>query len=383
MKFSLLLWSGLWRRPARTVFTFVSVVIAFILFGLLHGVSSGMDALIEQMDANRLRVQGEGSRRDLLPVGYAGQIARMPGVASVSAATFLGGYFRDPKNSIGAIAVDDAFQWERARELRLAPAQLADFRRVRTGAIIGRVLADRYGWHIGDRVPLISNWARLDGSNVWQFDVIGIYDVPSQPRLATEFWTHYEFLEEGRVSGKGTTNTFVVYTRSASENAAVAASIDRTFVNSSAPTATQSDREWQRAAWQQILDVNLLVRVMVGAAMFTLLLVTANTMMQSVTQRVPELAVLKAIGFTDPKVLGLVVAESLVICVLGAGLGLVVAKSLFPLFAGAVELDAISMPLEVPLTGLAIALLVGLVTATVPALRAKRLSVVDALAGRH
>lgn len=383
MKYLSLLWAGLWRKPVRTTFTFISVIVAFLLYGLLHGVASGMDALIDQMDANRLRVQSEGNRRDLLPVAYAAQIARIPNVASVSVAASFGGYFQDPKNGVGAIAVSDDFQWEKLREISLPPAQLAAFRQLRTGAVVGRAAAQLYGWKVGDRIPLTSGWTQRGGSKVWQFEIVGIYDVPMQPSLATGFWIHYGYLDEGRAFGNGTTNTFVVYTVDAQQNATVASAIDRTFENSGAPTATQSDREWQRAAWQQVLDINLLVNVMVGASMFTLLLLSGNTMMQSVAQRVPELATLKAIGYSDTKVLWLVITEALAICVAGAILGLIAARAMFPLFAHAVELDDISMPVKVPLIGLLLALVVAVATSLMPARRVSRLSVVDALSGRH
>lgn len=383
MKYLPLLMAGVWRKPMRTTLTFLSITIAFLLFGLLYGLTAGLERVVLGMNANTLIVWSD-SRMHPLPVAYAGQIARVPNVQTVYSVTNFAAFFREPGTSIAAFALGGDIDWNVMTEYRTPPEQLAAFERTRTGAVVGRKLAEQNGWKIGDRVTLQAyRLMQRDGSRAWPFDIVGIYDRTDDPELANEFWLNYEYLDQGRVQGRGTVDRFHLRTASIESNARVAAEIDALFANSPYSTNTQSAREYLRSTIDQTADIGLMVTAVVGASFFTLLLLTATSMMESLRQRVPELAVMKAVGFSDSSVLALVILEGLVVCMVGAIAGLALATIVFPVLAAPAGLRGISMPLQVLIAGLFVAAVVGMVSSAVPALRAKRLSIVEALARRH
>jgi len=382
MKYLPLIWAGLWRKPTRALLTFLSIAIAFLLFGLLNGITFGFESVITAMGDNRVRVVAD-NRRDALPIAYQPQIKQIPNVRSVTLIGGWGLYYQDRKNPIRNAALGGDVRFNESGEVQIPLDQVNEFKRTRTGAVVGRKLANQYGWKVGDQIALLSYGPKADGTNNWTFDITGIFETGEKSDLADQLWFHFDYMDEARARGRGTTGSMVVRTTDAKHNAQVSAAIDALFANSEFPTATQSDREWQRAGIKQTLDINLMVNTMVGASLFTLLLLTGNSMMQSVRQRIPEFAVMKTMGYTDTNVLLLVVAEALVLCVTGALVGLAAAKALFPLFAKAVSLEGITMPLLVIGIGVLMATATALASATLPALRARRLSVVDALARRQ
>jgi putative ABC transport system permease protein len=380
MKYLGLLRAGLWRKPIRTILTLLCIVVAFVLFGLLHGVTVAFDRVVDQFAPNRLQVLSNEGFGAPLPVAYAYQIARLPDVANVFCVAYLRAYFRDPRSPVVVEAVDSARSLTEASEITIARDQADAFARARTGAIIERRLAKKYGWHIGDRIPLISSTRRRDEDNVWTFDVVGIFDT-SDGFQAEEMWIHYDYFDEARNAGKGSVFSFVVFTTAASRNTEVASAIDRLFVNSATPTSTQSEREWLRDAADRA-DFDLMVTGIVSASLFTLLLVTANTMAESVRQRIPELAVLKAVGFSDTRVLLLVLIEAIALYLPGVVVGLAASTTFFPFIAPGTGSVTIPMPAIVLIQGCLIALLAALLSAVAPALRAARLPVARALVRR-
>lgn len=382
MKYLPLIWSGLWRKPVRTIFTLLSVAAAFALFGSMHGAIQGIDAAIEQIDANRVRVQSNTSRGEPLPVAYASQIAEIPYVRSVTSLTFLGAYFREPRNGVGGIALGGDLQLERSTDFFVPLEQVEAFKNSRTGVLLGRKLANLYSWKVGDHIILNAPWTRTDGSKDWEFDVVGIFDVPKYSNLGYDLWLRYEYFDEARVKSKGLVNSFLVRTTDPEKNTEVATAIDQLFENSSNPTIAQSDRDWARAARNKILDIHLVVNVVLSASLFTLLFVTTNTMMQSTRQRTPEFAVLKTVGFTNKTVFRLVALEAIAIYVTGALLGLLVAAALFPVIGPRAGGEKMTLPLTVLIDGLLVALLAAAISAALPASRARNLTVVNALSRR-
>jgi putative ABC transport system permease protein len=380
MKYFGLLYSGFWRKPFRTTLTLLCIMVAFVLFGLLHGVDVAFDRAVDQFAANRLQVLSNEGFGAPLPVSYAYQIARLPDVTNVLSVAYLDAYFRDPRNSIAVVAVDSARSLTEASEITIAKDQSEAFARARTGAIIERRLAKKYGWHIGDQIPLISSTRTRDGNNAWTFDIVGIFDT-SNGFQGEQMWIHYDYFDEARKRGKGTVFSFAVFTTDPSRNAQVASAIDRLFVNSANPTSTQSDRDYLRTAadWG---DFSLMLTGIVSASLFTLLLVTANTMAESVRQRIPELAVLKALGFSDTRVLALVVIEAVALYIPGMVAGLAASTTFFPFISGRTGTVPIPMPASVLVQGCLIALVAALVSAAAPALRAARLPVAHALMRR-
>ena len=366
----------------RTTLTVLSITVAFILFGLLHGVTSAIDREMAQFAATRLSVLNSVEQQPL-PMAYREQIGKLPNVQRVDALSPFIAYFREPANRILALGIGSADQTRLPQELHLAEDYAKAFMAIRTAAIADRKLADKYGWRIGDKIPLHSAMLNREGTAVWSFDLVGFYDVPRHSTFGGLLYFRHDYLDEARVYGAGTTGSFIVYTTDPSHDVEVETTIDKTFANSPAPTTTRSEMEWYQAASGEALDFNLLVASVLGATLFTLLLITANTMMESVRQRTPELAVLKAIGFSDGKVLALVFVEALALYAIGAILGLVLSRLFFPLI-GPVDttLDPLPLPLSVYVQGAALAIGATLLSAAVPAVRAQRLSIVDALSRR-
>jgi putative ABC transport system permease protein len=382
LKYAGLLWSALSKRMFRTTLTVLSITVAFILFGLLHGVTSAIDHEMSQFSATRLSVFNSIEQQPL-PIAYREQIGKLQFVQRVDAFSPFISYFREPSNRVLAGGIGSADEVQLPEELHLSPGYAKAFAANRTAAIADRKLADKYGWEIGDKIPLHSGELNRDGSTVWIFDLVGFYDVPKHSSFAGLFYFRHDYLDEARVHGAGTAGSYLVYTTDPSRNAEVEAAIDKRFANSSAQTTTRTEMEWYQAASGEAIDFNLLVNSVLGATLFTLLLVTANTMMESVRQRTPELAVLKTIGFSDRMVLVLVFVEAFALYAIGAVLGLFLSRLFFP-FIGPVDttLDPLPLPLGVYVQGAALALGATILSAVVPAVRAQRLSIVDALRRR-
>jgi putative ABC transport system permease protein len=384
MKFFPIIWASLWRRPARTIFTATSVLIAFLLFGSLFGIVSGIDAILNDLSPDGLRVQARSNLRDALPESYLQKLVNTPGVKGVSSVTalfdtrFAGSKTTISLSALGGESPLDVF----AHQFRLPREQREALRTTRTGAIIGGRLAEKFGWKIGDRIPVTSSfWPRRDGSPSWVFDIVGIYDWDGHPELANEVFINYRYLEDARAVGNGLVHVFIVRIADARRSAAIAATIDDMFANSSYPTVTRNDRDWIRARIDRIGNIEFFVLSIVGAALFTLLFLTGNTMAQSVAERIPELSMLKALGFSDLSVFVMVLFEAVLLCVGGALAGLGISVALFPPMAEAIQLP-IALPAQSIALGVGIALLLALLSSLWPSLRAKRLSVIDGLAGR-
>lgn len=382
MKYLALVWAGLWRKPLRTIFTTICVALAFVLFGVLHGVTATFDDAIELMDDSRLRTTSRVNMLEPMPLAHLPQIETVEGVEAVAYYSIFFGYYQEPTNGIGvgAIPIDrfvrafpDVSISNEARDAML---------RTRTGALVGRDLAEEYDWQIGDRIPVRSNrTVRADGADEWTFEIVGTYsmfgDFPAQ-----EFWINYEYFDEARSNNNGTVNFYFVKIDDPERAADISERIDALFENSPNETQTQSEKEWVRAQINQIGDVEFFVYAIIGAVLFTLLFLTGNTMMQSVRERIPELAVLKTYGYSDFRVVALVCVEALVLCGVAALIGLVVAATVFPSVFSSIGAPALPMPLSVAGLGLAISALLALVSAATPAWRIRRLKIVDALAGR-
>lgn len=386
MRYLPLLWAGLTRKRARTVLTLLSVVAAFTLFGMLDAVRVAFNAPGSVSGIDRLIVTSRFSIIQPLPFAAGARIQGLPGVQEVAWANWFGGVYQDPKNFFPNIAVSARQYLDVHSELVLPASQRRAFLNTRTGAIVGASLAERFGWKLGDKIPLRATiFPREDGSNVWTFDLVGIYHA-AQPELRGiegQMLFRYDYFDEARQSGQGTVGWYVVKVRDPDRADAVAQAIDGLFANSRDETKTQSEREFQLAFAKQIGDIGLIVSAIMGAVFFTLLLLTGNTMAQAIRERIPELGVLKTIGFSNPTVLVLVLAEAIVMVVCGGLAGLGLARALLPVVGAAAgrSLELV-LPLQSWLIGLALMALIGLLVGLPPAVRAMRLPIVDALAAR-
>jgi len=380
VKFLPLIWSGVWRKPGRTVLIFLQVSVAFALFGVLQGMKTGVERLIEQARADLLLVHGSLSLIDPLPLGLLERIKSVAGVKAVVPVELFGGIYQQPTQQVGIVAIRPVDDWLSAFTYTVAAGHAAAFAKIRTGTLIRKSLADKYGWKIGDRIPLITNTAQMDGSTTWSFEIVGTYTDSDVAGGSDVILIQYDYFDEARLLGKGLVSHFNVAIVDPRQAAPVAEAIDRNFANSTHATKTDSLRELAQMQLQSIGDLEFLIRAVVGAVLVALFFATTTMLMQSVRERTPELAVLKTLGFSTSALFLFIVAEAAVVCVVAAGFGLALALVAFPFASKFVP--GLSMPAPVVAIGLGSAALVALLSASAPAIRAARLNIVAALGSR-
>src|ERR1700742_893247 len=384
MKYLPLLWSALWRRKARTIFTMLSIVVAFLLFGMLETVDYAFaNPDSGAVGADRLITTNRTSITLSLPFSDTRQIRSLPGVKEVTWLTWFGGYYQEAKNFIFAIPVDiESYINVHSDELSIKKEELETFRKMRTAALVNADLMKKYGWKIGDKLPLHSTiWTRKDdGSLNWVFDIVGTFDSTDKSQLQTVLF-HYEYFDEGRSFGRGNVGWFEERIDQPSQAAVMAERIDALFANSSNETKTQPAKDFLIAFIKQRGDIGFVLRAILGAVFFSLLLLTANTLMQSMRERTAELAVLKTLGFKDAQVFALLVGESLFLFVSAAVVGLALSYGLLPVIKDALQGIDLSGGMFIP--GIVLAVALAIIVGLPPALRAKRLKIVDALADKR
>jgi len=382
-----LLSAGLFRRKARTVLTLLSIVVAFLLFGMLQAVQSAFESGADAADAKRLLTTARYSIIEPLPMAHLKTIERVPGVIGVASADWFGARYQNESNAFPVFAVDPARYLDMYPEFTIAPAQREAFVKTRTGAVAGQRLMDRYGWKIGQKLPIASEiHAKTDGSLNWEFDLVGVIDAddPAVRANTDVVLINVAHFDEARQLGRGKTGWYIVRVAEAEQAKVIAAEIDRRFANSPDETKTAPEKEFAVGFAKQIGDIGAVVTRILAAVFFTILILTGNTMAHSVRERIPELAILKTLGFSDTRVTTLVLAESIVLLGLGAGLGMAVAAALLPAVNGSTggRFPPLFVTAETWLAAAALALLVALAVGLPPAWRARRLRIVDALAGR-
>ena len=387
MKYLPLLWAQLFRKRTRTILTLLSVLIAFLLFGLLHAVQTAFESGADAADARRLLTTARYSIIEPLPMSYLARIERVPGVAGVAFADWFGAKYQNESNAFPVFAVDPARYLDMYPEFAIAPEQREAFGKTRTGAVAGQRLADRYGWKVGQKLPISSEiHTKADGSLNWEFDLVGLIDAedPAVRGNTDVVLINVAHFDEARQFGKGKTGWYVVRVVESEQARAVSSAIDTLFMNSPDETKTAPEKEFAIGFAKQIGDVGALVTRILIAVFFTILLLTGNTMAQSIRERIPELAILRTLGFSDRAVTALVLGEAALLLVLGGGLGMTAALGLMPLLNGAT--GGRFPPLFVDGSSWLLAALIaaGLTVAIglPPAVRVGRLRIVDALAGR-
>src|SRR6185503_6423512 len=339
--------------------------------------------LIAMTSDVRLRTQNRQYVRAGLPIAHRARIESVPGVRDVGVVMFVGGYYRDSVDFVEVSAIDIE-RIEVGNNLDVDPANVEAMRKLRTGAIIGPELVSRYGWKVGERVTIRSPvWTKADGSNDWTFDIVGVYAIPEGAFPAdSNFFINYDYFDEERTFAKGTVTFYTLRVEDGDRAAAIGAEVDALFANASDETLTQSERDFFQAQIDRVGNIGFIVNSIIGAVLFALLFVTGNTMMQSIRERVPELAVLKTYGFSNLAVSSLVFAEAALLCVTSAVVGLSVAAVLFPTMFDAMGVAPIPMQKSTFIGGVVVAFAVAAVSSGLPTWRAQRLNVVDALAGR-
>ena len=385
MKFFHLIWAQLFRSRTRTALTLLSVITAFLLFGLLDSVRVAFNSGGSVDGANRLIVSSRLSITQTLPIRLLQQIEGIPGVQKATYAMWFGGIYQDVKNFFPNFSVAPNF-FEIYPEYEVPPEQVEAFKNTRTGAAVGEALAQKFGWKIGDTIPLQATIFPRNGSNDWPLQLTTIFRVKDRSQVGQEnqLMMNWKYFDEANDYIKNQVSWFTVVLDDPAQASQVAQAIDALSVNSDHETKSQTESAFQQAFAKQFADIGLIVTAIMGAVFFTLILLTGNTMAQAVRERIPELATLKTLGFTDATVLALVLAESVLLVVLGGLLGMGLAALIIPGLAQASGgmLSTQTVPVETWMIGLALMTLIGVVVGLLPALRAQRLKIVDALAGR-
>ncbi len=389
MKYFHLVWAALFRRKTRTIFTLLSVLAAFLLFGMLDAVRSAFDAPPSAAGVNRLVVSSRVSIIQPLPQSLLARIEAIDGVEKVAFANWFGGYYQEPKNQqlMFQVAINPAYL-DVYPEFVLSAEQRQAFEQTRTGAIVGAAAAKALDLEVGDKLPIkgaiFANEA--SGDTTWTFDIVGIFEAGDEKMrgLENQMLFRWDYFDEARSFGDGTIGWYIVRVADPKQSERIAAAIDALSANSDHETKSQTEQAFNLAFIKQLGDIGLIVGAIMAAVFFTLILLTGNTMAQAVRERIPELAVLKTLGFSNGSVLGLVLAESVLLIVLGGVLGLGLAQILLPA-VNAASGGSMNFPPIVAstwVTGLALMVGIGLVVGILPALRGMRLRIVDQLAGR-
>ena len=376
MKYLPFILRNLKRKKTRTVLTVGSIAVALFLFCLLITIETGLNAGVDVAGADRLVVRNRISLIQPLPISFQQRIGQIDHVAETTFANWFGGIYQDERNFFAQFSIDTETYRDVFTEFVIPDDQWQSFLSDRQGAVVGRATAERFKWSIGDRIPI--KGTIFQGS--WEFNIRAIYEGATAEVDETQFWFHYDYLNEGRQWGKGLIGWYTVKIDDPDNAVEVAKAIDERFANSQWETSTQTEKDFAAGFAKQIGNIRLIVLSIGAVVLFTLLLVTGSAMSTAVRERIPELGVLKTLGFGDGIVLGLVLAESVLIAMVGGALGIALAKFLtlrgdptngmLPSF----YLGPDSMAL-----GLVLALIVGLVAGLIPAVTAMRLRIVDAL----
>ena len=387
MKYFHLIWAALFRRKTRTLLTLLSVMAAFLLFGLLDGVRVAFNSGGDAAGVDRMIVSSKYSIIQGLPQSLVPRVETTPGVKNLTWANWFGGYYQDRKNQMVNIAIKPNY-FDIYPEFSLPAEQLQKFKETRTGAIVGEALAKRWGWKIGDKVPITGAIYpnKATGDTNWSFDIVGMFKAKDEKQRGAEqqLFFRWDYFDEANSYGAHEVGWLIVQVEDPNKSDEVAKAIDAISANSDHETKSQTEQAFQLSFAKQLGDIGLIVSAIMGAVFFTLLLLTGNTMAQAVRERIPELATLKTMGFSDASVLGLVFAESILLVVIGGLLGLGLVTILLPMI-GAASGGMLQMPpvgLRTWTVGIAMMVGIGMLVGLMPALRAMRLNIVDALAGR-
>jgi putative ABC transport system permease protein len=381
VKYLPLIWLGIWRKPGRTALVILQVALAFALFGVLQGMKTGVDHAIANARADVLFVGQANFGAPPLPRAYGQRLSRIPGVKSTTFADGIVTTYQRPTEVVYVLAIEKNPLWITLvpEIFMVTPQNLEALHGKRNGVLIGPDIARKYNWHVGDHIPLMSTMLQGNGSGTWDFEIVGTF---TAHEIGQDNYIvgNYDYIDEARALNKGTVRNFYAVAADPQQAGALSETIDAAFANSPSETRTASFKENAQQQMKQIGDLNFVIRSILGAVLVALLFSTSTMMMQTIRERTPELAVLKSLGFSDRAMFLIVLAEALVTCVAAALIGLALAWGAFPYAAKFVA--GLSMPLIVIAGGVIGAVFVALISAAVPAVRAARLQVVDALAGR-
>lgn len=372
---------NLFRKRLRTILTIIAIFMAFAIYGVLATFQNAMTAGIDSAAADRLMVLNKISFTQPMPIAYVQRTRQVKGVTTVTHANWFGGYFRDTKVFFTAFAVDPETYLALYPEYLLTPTERQTFISEKTALVAGRAVAEQFGWKVGDRIPLKSNiFSQKNGSDTWDFVIAGIAKGANE-RVDTN-WVifHYDYFKDTRSFGGDTIGWMILKTDSAKDNPRVIKEVDSMFANSPFETETQTEQAMARAFLEQAGDLGFIITSVVGAAFATILLIVGNTMMLTVRERTNEIGVMKTIGFTTNRIFGLILAESMLLAVIGGTLGVIAAWLFSFVLAGPLsQFGPVSFTMGTAITAFVLMALLGFLTGVIPAYRAMRTDVVTAL----
>jgi putative ABC transport system permease protein len=380
VKFNRFIFANLFRKKIRLILTIGSFAVALFLFTFLAVVRSAFSRGTELAGADRLVVINRAGLINVIPLSYRDKILQIKGVKAVTHNNWFGGVYQDEKNFFPQFVIDPENQRQVMTEMRVPDDEWNNFVKDRQGAVVGAGLAKRFGWKVGDRIPIKN--ALYGPTKTWEFVLDGIYHNDHPGGDESQFWLQWKYFDETVPAViKSQIGWYVVKLDSPDDSVPVAAAIDKGFANSSTETKTETESAFAAGFAKQLGNIELLILTIGGVVFFTLLLVTGNTMAISVRERVGELAVLKAIGYPDRYVLFFVLSEALVIALIGGLIGLGLAVLAIPFVGAALRglLPPLLLSVSVLSAGLAFAVFVGVASGLLPGIGAMRLRVVDAL----
>ena len=381
-----LVWKNLFRKKLRAWLMIASILTAFGIFGVLASFWQALNAGQDLASTDRLVVVNKINFTQLLPIAYVDRVRALAGVRQATHLSWFGGYYQDPKNFLVVMAVEPASYMELyGTDIDIPPEAQQAFKRERTGALVGEAMAKKWGWKTGDHLPIASNiFSQKSGSHTWEFDIVGVFS-GKKPQIDTNFMVfRYDYFDETLSFAKDLVGWIVLRTASPSLNDNVIRAVDQMFANSAYETATDSEKAFSAAFVAQFGNITLIVKLVVGAAFITILMIVGNTMMLNVRERTREIGVLKTIGFSGGRILRLVLGESILLALIGGLVGLGLAALFIMLVRNSLTgiLPRMSIAPEIMLAGVALMLALGLVTGLLPALDAMRLKIAVAL-GRN
>jgi putative ABC transport system permease protein len=375
---------NLFRRKLRAALMIVSILVAFMIFGVLAAFYTAFTSNEDRAAADRLVTVNKINFTQPMPIAYYNRVRAVPGIRQVTYANWFGGYYQDAKNVLIALAVEPETYTEIfSRDFDFNPEMRQAFMRDRTGALVGETMARKWGWKVGDRVPIQSNiFTQHNGSRTWDVTIVGIFKPQSGMQIDTNvILLQYAYLDETRTFGKDTIGWLVLQTATPSENDNISKAVDGMFVNSTAETSTDTEKAFNKAFAAQFGNIALIVALVVGAAFVTILMIVGNTMALTIRERTREIGVLKTLGFPGGRILRLVLGESVLLALLGGIPGLLLAW----LITSSLRQSVANMLPGLTLTGIIVAegvglmLALGLITGIIPALNAMQLKIAAAL----
>jgi putative ABC transport system permease protein len=374
---------NLFRKKLRAILMIVSILIAFAIFGVLASFERAFNAGQDRAQVDRLVVVNKINFTQPLPISYFNRVAALDGVSEVSHLNWFGGYYQDPKNFLITMAVDpETYMKVYDNDFVFTPEARSAFIRERTGTLVGERMMQKWGWNVGDHIPISSNiFSQKNGSHTWDLTIVGTF-AGRTPQNDTNFQVlQYAYFDETRSFGKDQIGWMTLRTNSAAANDQVIKTIDQMFANSPYETATDTEKAFNKAFAAQLGNIALIVGLVVGAAFVTILMIVGNTMVMTVRERTREIGVLKTLGFSGGRILRLVLGESVLLALIGGLPGLAIAFIVISSMRESLMqfVPSLTLPPDIAAAAIGLMLTLGILTGLVPALNAMRLKIATSL----